>query len=62
MLICICRGVTENRLREEIRRGARSVAELQSCCRAGTDCGTCVRAIQELIERRDEHNVDRAAL
>jgi bacterioferritin-associated ferredoxin len=49
MLICICKGVSDRRITEEIRRGACTVRQIQECCQAGTDCGSCVRQIRQML-------------
>jgi bacterioferritin-associated ferredoxin len=50
MLVCICKGINDRRIREEVQRGARSVSEVARACRAGTDCGSCVGQIREIVE------------
>lgn len=42
MYICLCRGVTEQALREAVADGARSIPELAQKLGLGTGCGRCV--------------------
>ena len=49
MIVCICKGVNDRKLREEIRNGNRTLREIRSCCGAGTDCGACTRQIRDLL-------------
>ena len=49
MLVCICKGVSDRRITEEIRRGACTVRDIQAGCQAGTDCKSCVRQIRQMI-------------
>lgn len=49
MLVCICKGVSDRRITEEIRRGNRSLQQIQKGCRAGTDCGSCVKQIRRML-------------
>ncbi|MCD0481664.1 bacterioferritin-associated ferredoxin [Streptacidiphilus sp. ASG 303] len=49
MYVCSCHAVTEQRVREEIDRGAATPRQVARGCRAGTDCGSCVRRIQALL-------------
>ncbi|NVB37374.1 (2Fe-2S)-binding protein [Pseudenhygromyxa sp. WMMC2535] len=49
MLVCICKGVSDRRISEEIRRGACTVKQIQDGCQAGTDCKSCVRQIRQMI-------------
>lgn len=58
MLVCLCKGVSDRKLLEEIHRGRRTVKELRECCGAGSDCGSCVRQIRDLLR---EHTVPHAA-
>ncbi len=49
MLICSCKGVSQQRVSEEIRRGHRSLRDLQIACQAGTDCGQCVEHLRKML-------------
>lgn len=49
MLVCICKGVSDRRITDEIRRGACSLRQIQEGCQAGTDCGCCVRHIRQML-------------
>ncbi|MGD0678306.1 MAG: (2Fe-2S)-binding protein [Polyangiaceae bacterium] len=52
MYVCICRGVTELRVKAVIESGAGSVEDVARACRAGEDCGSCRVAIQDMIDER----------
>lgn len=50
MLVCICKGVSDRQIREAIRSGARTLGQIrETCCAAGTDCGSCVRQIRSML-------------
>ncbi len=49
MLVCICKGVSDRRIHEEIRRGNATLGAIQSGCQAGTDCGACVSKIRKML-------------
>lgn len=49
MIICVCKAVGERAVREAIRSGARSVADLAEATGASTDCGTCAEHLFGLI-------------
>ncbi|KRV50107.1 (2Fe-2S)-binding protein [Wenjunlia vitaminophila] len=51
MYVCLCFGVTEQQVRSQIEAGAESPRQIASACRAGTDCGGCVRRIQSMLGR-----------
>ncbi|RUA22859.1 hypothetical protein DSL92_03245 [Billgrantia gudaonensis] len=40
-MYCICKGVTDHRIRESVEGGARSWREVQSETGCGTQCGKC---------------------
>jgi len=50
MIVCLCRGVSDQKLRALIAAGARTRAELRKACGAGTDCGKCRAMLAELVE------------
>ena len=51
MIVCICRGVTQDELLDAIRRGAYSLEKIaRRCDGAGTDCGSCRGEIQTYLE------------
>ena len=50
MIVCICWGVSEERIRQAVSRGARTADELGDACLAGTACGSCRPMLAEMIE------------
>lgn len=51
MYVCSCFGITEQQVRQHADAGACSPRKLASACKAGTDCGSCVKRIQALLGR-----------
>ncbi len=51
MYVCSCFGVTEQQVKQHAEDGACTPRRIASACKAGTDCGSCVRRIQELLGR-----------
>lgn len=49
MIVCICKGVSDRKIHEEIRKGNRTLAQIRSGCQAGTDCGACVGQIRQIL-------------
>lgn len=41
MYVCICKGVTDHKIRESVEGGARSWREVQTETGCGTQCGKC---------------------
>ena len=51
MYVCVCFAVTKSELETAIVGGARTTAEVTAKCRAGGDCGACLRLIDREIQR-----------
>ncbi|NEA65836.1 (2Fe-2S)-binding protein [Streptomyces sp. SID12488] len=49
--VCNCFGVTETQVKKHAAEGASTPRQIASACKAGTDCGSCVRRIQALLGR-----------
>jgi bacterioferritin-associated ferredoxin len=50
MIVCLCRGVSDRTIRLAIAGGATSTDAVAARCGAGTDCGSCRHAIQDLVQ------------
>lgn len=50
MVVCLCKGVSDKTIRGLVQNGASTLREVALACRAGTDCGSCVCQVRELIE------------
>ena len=50
MLVCHCKRVRDREIRAAIERGARTRRDVGKACGAGTGCGGCSPAIDELLE------------
>ncbi|MCX4773113.1 (2Fe-2S)-binding protein [Streptomyces sp. NBC_01260] len=51
MYVCSCFGVTEQQVKKHAEAGACTPRQIASACKAGTDCGSCVRTIQAMLGR-----------
>ena len=51
MYVCSCFGVTEAQVQQHANGGACTPRQIASACKAGTDCGSCVRRIQAILGR-----------
>ncbi|MFF7988616.1 bacterioferritin-associated ferredoxin [Kitasatospora xanthocidica] len=49
MYVCMCHAVTEDQVKKAIDGGADTPRQIAKGCKAGTDCGSCVRRIQALL-------------
>jgi bacterioferritin-associated ferredoxin len=51
VFVCNCFGVTEAQVQQHAENGACTPRQIASACKAGTDCGSCVRRIQAILGR-----------
>lgn len=49
--VCSCFGITEEQVEQHAAEGRCTPRQIASHCKAGTDCGSCVRRIQALLGR-----------
>ena len=49
MIVCHCKGVSDRNIRKAVRQGALTRADVGLACGAGTCCGGCVDAVDEII-------------
>ncbi len=56
MFVCICERVRECEVRAVILRGARTEDEVGDACGAGTNCGSCLDRICDMLD--EHHEVD----
>jgi bacterioferritin-associated ferredoxin len=49
--VCSCFGITEAQVKQHADSGRCTPRAIASACKAGTDCGSCVRRIQALLGR-----------
>ncbi len=56
MIVCLCEGLNERKLREAIRQGAGDVRKLVRHTGAGARCGSCACDLKRLVaeERAEE--------
>jgi bacterioferritin-associated ferredoxin len=50
MFICVCKAVSDKRIRRAVADGATTVRDLSRSTGLGTCCGKCVPAARELLE------------
>lgn len=61
MILCVCKGVSDKKVRAAVDDGCETVKQVGSACAAGTDCGICARAIHDLLHARRGRRGDRIA-
>jgi bacterioferritin-associated ferredoxin len=50
MIVCHCRRVSDRTIRAAVREGACTEERVAEMCGAGTCCGGCVPAVNEIID------------
>jgi len=50
MIVCLCKAVSSSTVRRVIDEGALTTDEVGRACGAGTDCGGCRGAIDDLLD------------
>jgi bacterioferritin-associated ferredoxin len=61
MYVCICRAVTDARLRAVVAGGAATLDAVQAICGAGGDCGSCRREIADVLRKGSGDRADSEA-
>jgi bacterioferritin-associated ferredoxin len=51
--VCSCFGITEQQVKQHADSGRCTPRQIASACKAGTDCGSCVKRIQAILGRGD---------
>lgn len=50
MLVCLCKGVSDKKIRWLVQNGATCLRDIMATCQAGSDCGSCVCQVRDLIQ------------
>ncbi len=50
MYVCICHGISEQRLKKAVQEGARSFEQLQSFTGVATCCGSCESCARQVLD------------
>lgn len=50
VIVCHCRSVSDRVVHAEVRSGATTVDDVTARCGAGSDCGGCLRRLQQLVD------------
>jgi bacterioferritin-associated ferredoxin len=50
MYVCICRAVTDTRIRQEVAQGAGSLRELNQRLGVASQCGRCGRCARKVLK------------
>ena len=50
MYVCICHGISDRRLKEELREGVATFEQLQARTGVSTCCGACESTARAIVE------------
>lgn len=53
-VVCVCKQVTERKIRKEVRNGRRRFVSIKQSTEAGSSCGFCQPYVEDIID--DEKN------
>ncbi|SFW26888.1 (2Fe-2S)-binding protein [Nitrosovibrio sp. Nv17] len=51
MYICVCKGVTDNAIREAVHKGADRMRDLKATLGVSEQCGVCACHAKEVLEQ-----------
>ncbi len=54
MVICLCKGVSDKKIKSLIDEGAASIKDVMQSCQAGSDCGSCICQLRQMLEESRE--------
>lgn len=54
MYICVCKGISERRIRQAAEQGAESLADLRRELGVATGCGGCAEAAESCLTRHQQ--------
>ena len=50
MYVCLCHGLTDQDISENLKNGCHTLKQLQKSCKAGTSCGACIMEISQILK------------
>lgn len=51
MYVCVCFAVSDKQISDMVAKGAKSYKDIKKLCKAGSDCGACIKTIKSLIKK-----------
>ena len=59
MYLCSCKAVTDRTIGAAVAAGARTIEDLARLCGAGSRCGGCWPALDELLREHRDHQAQK---
>jgi bacterioferritin-associated ferredoxin len=50
MIVCHCKAVSDNAIRDAVAKGATDELDVAVACGAGTRCGSCIDEVRRICE------------
>jgi len=50
MYICVCKGITDNDIREAVNGGAESMREVRNQLGVSSQCGKCACEVRDIVK------------
>lgn len=51
MFVCVCKGISDKKIRALVQSGcARNLRDVVNTSKAGSDCGSCLLQIRQIVE------------
>ncbi len=50
MYVCLCYGITDTQIKQQVSEGAGNVRDIKRTLGAGEQCGRCIATMQKLID------------
>lgn len=50
MYVCLCKGITDQSIRDAVYDGAESFRAVKKCLGAATECGQCASHVRDIIK------------
>lgn len=62
MYVCVCKGISDRRIRDAVHQGQSSFEELQRCTGVSTCCGKCEPTARAVFEAAVDAHCTKAQL
>jgi len=53
MYVCLCHAVTKKDIELLIKKGCKTLPEIQKACGLGGSCGTCLQTAKEIVVQKN---------
>ncbi|MFM2486301.1 bacterioferritin-associated ferredoxin [Celerinatantimonas yamalensis] len=58
MFICLCQGITDSQIRQAVRDGNMTLAEVRQKLPVATQCGRCTQSVKDVINEELAQSAD----